>query len=79
LGTRGGGFTKTWGGGRRRRAQDVRCISRRGPFVGAVHVERRVAPRLLTGLCYAAMMSLSIGLNLVPVFIIARKLDLRGV
>lgn len=29
----------------------------------------RVAPRLLTGLCYGAMMSLSIGLNLLPVFL----------
>jgi fucose permease len=28
-----------------------------------------VAPRLLTWLCYAAMMSLSIGLNLLPVFL----------
>jgi fucose permease len=29
----------------------------------------RVAPRLLTNLCYLAMMSLSIGLNLLPVFL----------
>ena len=29
----------------------------------------RVAPRLLTRLCYGAMMSLSIGLNLLPVFL----------
>lgn len=47
----------------------VRCLSRRGAFVRAVHVESKVAPRLLTGLCYGAMMSLSIGLNLVPVFL----------
>jgi len=32
-------------------------------------VKPAVAPRLLTGLCYAAMMSLSIGLNLLPVFL----------
>lgn len=31
----------------------------------------RVAPRLLTWLCYGAMMSLSIGLNLLPVFLTA--------
>ncbi|KXU37753.1 MFS transporter [Cephaloticoccus primus] len=29
----------------------------------------KVAPRLLTGLCYGAMMCLSIGLNLLPVFL----------
>lgn len=32
-------------------------------------VSPRVAPGLLTGLCYGAMMSLSIGLNLLPVFL----------
>ncbi len=32
-------------------------------------VETPLAPRLLTGLCYLAMMSLSIGLNLLPVFL----------
>jgi fucose permease len=32
-------------------------------------VSRSPAPRLLTGLCYLAMMSLAIGLNLLPVFL----------
>ncbi len=32
-------------------------------------MKRAVAPRLLTGLSYVAMMSLSIGLNLLPVFL----------
>ena len=36
---------------------------------GAMPTARPLAPRLLTGLCYGAMMSLSIGLNLVPVFL----------
>lgn len=31
--------------------------------------ESPLAPRLLTGLCYAGMMALSIGLNLLPVFL----------
>ncbi len=37
-----------------------------------------VAPRLLTGLCYAAMMSLSIGLNLLPVFLTALSVQYGG-
>jgi len=39
----------------------------------------RVAPRLLTNLCYLAMMSLSIGLNLLPVFLTTISTTYGGV
>ena len=39
----------------------------------------RVLPRLLTGLCYAAMVSLSIGLNLLPVFLTTLSVTYGGV
>ena len=32
-------------------------------------MKREVQPRLLTALCYAAMMCLAIGINLLPVFL----------
>jgi fucose permease len=35
----------------------------------AMSAEPHLAPRLLTGLCYLAMMGLAIGLNLLPVFL----------
>ena len=38
-----------------------------------------VAPRLLTNLCYLAMMSLSIGLNLLPVFLTTLSATYGGV
>jgi MFS family permease len=37
-----------------------------------------VRPRLLTGLCYGAMMSLSIGINLLPVFLTTLSHRLGG-
>ena len=41
--------------------------------------EKPLAPRLLTGLCYLAMMSLSIGLNLLPVFLTTISASYGGV
>ena len=38
----------------------------------------RVRPRLLTGLCYGAMMSLAIGVNLLPVFLTSLSLTFGG-
>jgi fucose permease len=50
-------------------ANNAHCAFAGGAFARPMSVETPLAPRLLTGLCYLAMMCLAIGLNLLPVFL----------
>ena len=51
------------------------CFRRENALARAMSV----APRLLTNLCYLAMMSLSLGLNLLPVFLTTLSATYGGV